>query len=95
MCEECEKTIREENLKHDLDKRLNKIIGQVNGIKKMIESDRYCADVIIQLSAVEKSVRSVSNIILENHMKHCVSSAIKNGDNSKIDEVMDLIKRFN
>ncbi len=95
MCEECEKTIREENLKHDLDKRLNKIIGQVNGIKKMIESDRYCADVIIQLSAVEKSIRSVSNIILENHMKHCVSSAIKNGDDSKIDEVMDLIKRFN
>lgn len=95
MCEECEKTVREENLKHDLDKRLNKIIGQVNGIKKMIESDRYCADVIIQLSAVEKSIRSVSNIILENHMKHCVSSAIKNGDDSKIDEVMDLIKRFN
>ncbi len=95
MCEECEKTIREENLKHDLDKRLNKIIGQVNGIKKMIENDRYCADVIIQLSAVEKSIRSVSNIILENHMKHCVSSAIKNGDDSKIDEVMDLIKRFN
>ncbi len=95
MCEECEMTIREENLKHDLDKRLNKIIGQVNGIKKMIESDRYCADVIIQLSAVEKSIRSVSNIILENHMKHCVSSAIKNGDDSKIDEVMDLIKRFN
>lgn len=92
----CEKkTIREDDLKTDLTKRLNRIIGQMNGVKKMVDSDRYCADILIQLSAIDRSIKSLSNKILENHMHHCVSEGIKEGKDEMIDEVLDLIKRFN
>lgn len=92
----CEKkTIREDDLKNDLTKRLNRIIGQMNGVKKMVDSDRYCADILIQLSAIDRSIKSLSNKILENHMHHCVSEGIKEGKDEMIDEVLDLIKRFN
>lgn len=95
-CEECErKTIREEELKNDLIKRINRIIGQMNGVKKMIEDDKYCGDILIQLSAIDKSIKSTANKVLDNHMHHCVSKAIKNGEDEMIDEVLDLIKRFN
>ncbi|MCR5786078.1 MAG: metal-sensing transcriptional repressor [Acholeplasmatales bacterium] len=91
---EVKKTFRNEELKDSLNKRLNRIIGQMNGVKKMIDEDKYCGDVLIQLSAIEKGIASVADIILDNHMHHCVADAIKEGDNSKIDEVMELIRRF-
>jgi len=89
------KTVRSEELKSDLNKRLNRIIGQMNGVKKMIDEDKYCQDVLIQLSAIYKSIKSVSNIILDNHMHNCVKNGIKNNDDELIDEVLDLIRRFN
>ena len=68
--------------------------GQIDGIIKMIEDDRYCDDVLIQLSAVDKSIKSLANSILEEHMHSCVVESIKNGNEEAIDEIIDLFKRF-
>ena len=73
---------------------LNICKGQIEGISKMIEDDRYCDDVLIQLSAVDKSIKSLANSILEEHMHSCVVESIKNGNEEAIDEIIDLFKRF-
>lgn len=74
--------------------RLNRISGQINGISKMIENDAYCNDVLIQLSAVKNSVKSLSTYILENHLCTCVARDLENGDWDAIDEIISLFKRF-
>ena len=88
------KKIRTEEEKKSLNIRLNKIIGQMNGIKKMIDEDRYCDDILIQLAAIEKSVKSLSTVILDNHMRTCLVKSIQNGDLTVVDEIVDLFKRF-
>lgn len=93
-CDE-KKTIRDEDSKKDLIVRMNRIIGSMNGVKNMIFEDRYCTDILIQLAAIDKSIKSLSSVILESHMNSCVSDGIKNGDNKVIEEVVDLFKRFN
>lgn len=95
--EECcnKKTIRGENEKKLINNRINRIEGQLKGIKKMIESDTYCNDVLIQLSAVENSVKSLSNYILENHLYSCVTKDLENGNIEIIDELISLFKKFN
>lgn len=95
-CPMCEgkKTIRSAEDKKKLITRVNKIKGQMEGISKMIEEDRYCSDILIQLSAIEKSVRSLSTVIFDNHMRSCVVEGIKQGDDSKVDEIIDLFRRF-
>ena len=85
---------RTENEKSALISRLNRISGQINGVCKMIENDRYCDDVLIQLAAVYKSIKSVSAAILEEHMKTCVTESIKRGETEAVDEVIDLFKKF-
>ena len=70
-------TKRSESEKKIINNRLNRIEGQVRGVKKMIEEDRYCDDVLIQLSAIDKSVKSLANHILENHMQTCVLNDLK------------------
>lgn len=85
---------RQDEEKRDLQIRLNRIAGQVNGVKTMIEEDRYCGDILIQLSAIEKSVRSLSNKILKSHLETCVIDEIKKGNNEIIDEVMELFNKF-
>ena len=100
-CEKCDKcmkngksTHRTEQEKKDLTKRLNIIEGQIRGINQMIEDDRYCDDVLIQISAVEKSLKSLGNNILESHLKSCVINDIKVGNLEIIDDVMKLIKKL-
>lgn len=95
--EECcnKKTIRGENEKKLINNRINRIEGQLKGIKKMIQSDTYCNDVLIQLSAVENSVKSLSNYILENHLYSCVTRDLENGNTDIIDELISLFKKFN
>ena len=63
-------------------------------LKQMIEDDRYCGDVLIQMSAINKALESVENSILENHMRTCMSREIKAGNMETIKEVMELIKRL-
>ncbi len=87
-------TIRSNDDKKIMVSRLNRIEGQIRGITNMINDDRYCDDILIQLSAVDKSIKSLANLILEKHMKSCVKENILNGNDSVLDEIVDLFKRF-
>ena len=89
------KTKRGSNEKKLITNRLNRISGQINGIKKMIEDDAYCNDVLIQLKAAQSSIQSLSNHILENHLYNCVTRDLENGELDTIDELISLFKRFN
>ena len=96
MKECCKKeTVRTEDEKKLITNRINRIEGQLRGIKKMIENDSYCNDVLIQLSAVENSVKSLSNLILEKHLYSCVTRDLENGNYEVIDELISLFKKFN
>lgn len=87
-------TYRATEDKKKIQNRLNRIEGQIKGIKKMIEEDRYCDDVLIQLSAVDKGVKSLANVILENHMYTCIAEEFEKGNLEIIDEVVKLFRRF-
>lgn len=88
------KTPRSEEMQRDVQSRLNRVIGQLNGVKDMIESNRYCGDVLTQLAAAESAIRRVSEIVLREHMHTCVIEEIKAGNDEVVDEVMDLMRRF-
>lgn len=89
------KTKRNINEKKLIINRLNRIGGQIKGITKMVEDDAYCNELLIQLSAVENSVKSLSAHILESHLYTCVPKDLENGDYDTIDELISLFKRFN
>ncbi len=88
------KTYRTEEEKKQLIHRLNRISGQVEGIKKMIEEDRYCDDLLTQLLAVDKAVKSLSSVILEKHMYSCIKKEVSEGNLEVVDEVMQLFRRY-
>jgi CsoR family transcriptional regulator, copper-sensing transcriptional repressor len=74
--------------------RLRRIEGQIRGLHRMIEEDRYCADVITQLSAVQEALRSVGRELMRNHLRHCASKAIRAGNaeaEAMYDELIELI----
>src|SRR6188508_2136243 len=74
--------------------RLRRIEGQVRGLQKMVEEDRYCADILTQLSSVQEALRGVGRELLRNHLKHCASSAIRSGEReaeAMYDELIDLM----
>jgi DNA-binding FrmR family transcriptional regulator len=74
--------------------RLRRIEGQVRGLHKMVEEDRYCADILTQVSSVQEALRAVGRELLRNHLKHCATSAIKVGDpeaEAMYDELVDLM----
>lgn len=85
---------REDDQKKELLARIHKIQGQVNGIEKMIINDKYCDDVLIQLSAIDKSIKSLANVILDEHMHTCLVECIKNNELEEIDNIVTLFKRF-
>jgi len=91
---EYNKVIREEDEKKMYSVRLKKIAGQVNGIYKMVEDDRHCAEILIQVSAVDKALKSLGQELLLNHMKTCMVDEIKNDHIESIDEVMELCRRL-
>ena len=94
-CSDCSKNKhRSEEDKKNLIKRLNRVEGQVRGINKMIEEDRYCEDVLIQISAVVNSLKSMSNELLKSHMATCVVEDIKNGNLDVIDDVVNLFNKI-
>jgi len=76
--------------------RLRRIEGQVRGLQKMVEEDRYCADILTQVSSVQEALRSVSRELMRNHLKHCAATAIRKGDaeaESMYDELVDLMHK--
>nr|WP_281251594.1 metal-sensing transcriptional repressor [Virgibacillus phasianinus] len=75
--------------------RLKRIEGQVRGIQKMVEEDRYCIDIMVQISAINAALKKVGFTVAERHTKHCVSDAVKSGEgNDAIDELMEVMKQF-
>jgi len=81
--------------KQALINRLKRIEGQIRGIQKMVEEDRYCMDILVQISAVQSALKNVGYSITERHIQHCVSDAIKQGDGKEtIAELMEVLKQF-
>ena len=74
--------------------RLRKVAGQVQGISRMVEDDRYCADVLQQLSAVGSAVESVSKVVVRNYLERCVTDAINGGDPLIYDELMRVVFKY-
>src|SRR5947208_4197748 len=75
-------------------KRLRRIEGQVRGLQKMVEEDRYCADVMVQISSVHEALRAVGRELMRNHLRHCASTAIRASDadaETMYDELVDLM----
>ena len=85
------------DIKTSCQKRLSRIEGQVRGLSKMVEEERYCIDIVTQISAVRAALRRVEEEILKDHVSHCVEHAIASGDKSdqrkKIAELMAVIGR--
>ena len=78
-------------------RRLRRIEGQVRGLQRMVDEDRYCIDIVTQISAVRSALRRVEEEILKDHVAHCVEHAIRSGDKAdqrrKIAELMDVVGR--
>ncbi|MCA0986543.1 metal-sensing transcriptional repressor [Guptibacillus algicola] len=86
---------RTEEEKQLLQNRLKRIEGQIRGIQKMVGEDRYCVDILIQISAIQAALDKVGFSLLERHTKTCVASSIQEGNGDHhIDELMKVIKQF-
>lgn len=94
-CEEtCRKSHHPEHVKKDLMNRLNRVEGQIRGIKGMIEKDVYCDDIITQLSATQSALNSVAKVLLEGHLKGCVVDRLADGDEEIMDELLVTIQKL-
>jgi DNA-binding FrmR family transcriptional regulator len=84
--------------KDALIKRLHRIEGQVRGVEKMVEDDRYCIDILTQIAAVSTALESLALKVLDEHVRHCVAGALTSGDETdarvKIDELLQAVQRF-
>ncbi len=74
--------------------RLNRIEGQVRGVKNMLESDAYCIDIINQTAAIRSALNSFASLLMERHIQNCVSRGIGEGDQEVLDELTDTIKKM-
>lgn len=94
-CEKCTRMKhRTEEEKKDLNRRLKIIAGQVNGISQMIEDDRYCNDVLIQISSTINALKSLGTEMLKSHLRTCVVKDIKDNKLEILDEVVDLFGKL-
>jgi len=83
-----------EKTKNNLINRLNRIEGQVRGLKGLIEKDTYCDNVLNQISSVQSALNGVGKLLLEHHMKSCVIERIQEGENEVIDELLVTINKL-
>jgi DNA-binding FrmR family transcriptional regulator len=80
--------------KEQLLKRLRRIEGQTRGLQKMVEEDRYCAEIMTQISSVHEALRAVGRELMRNHLKHCATAAIRQGDgkaDAMYDELVEMM----
>ena len=92
--EKSKRTPRDDELLKNIKQRMNRISGQVNGINKMLDENRYCGDILIQIAAIESALKEVGYIILKDHMMSCVSEDIKNNDFSSLKEAIEITKKL-
>lgn len=97
----CEKTVcchkkkqRSEKEYRDLLNRLSRIEGQVRGIRKMVESDAYCTDILVQVSAVNAALNSFNKVLLANHIRTCVADDIRAGKDETVDELVVTLQKL-
>lgn len=74
---------REASSRQDLLLRLRRVEGQVRGVQKMVEDERYCPDVLVQMSAIHESLRAVERILMKDHLQHCATEALRSGDDKQ------------
>ncbi|MEG0830687.1 MAG: metal-sensing transcriptional repressor [Anaerovoracaceae bacterium] len=90
----CKYKLRENEEKKDLLKRINRIEGQVRGINKMVDEDRYCVDILTQVSAIQAALNSFNKVLLANHIKSCVVDDIQAGNTDVVDELCHTIQKL-
>ena len=91
----CEKTkARSEKESKDLLNRLSRIEGQIRGIKKMVENDAYCTDILVQVSAANAALNSFNKVLLSNHIRTCVANDIREGKEETIDELVTTLQKL-
>ena len=88
------KTLRSEEERKKLINRLNRIEGQIRGIRGMIEKDAYCADILVQSAAVNAAVNGFNKELLASHLRTCVADRIRGGDDQVIDELVDTLQKL-
>ena len=88
------KSHHSDTVKRNLISRLNRVEGQIRGIKGMIEKDVYCDDIITQIAATQSALNAVGKLMLEGHMKSCVAERIQQGDMEVLDEVLITIQKL-
>lgn len=74
--------------------RLSRIEGQVRGVKRMVEQDAYCTDILIQVSAINAALNSFNKVLLSNHIRTCVAKDIRDGKDETIDELVDTLQKL-
>lgn len=95
-CPHChlKSTPRDEKELKRLQNRLNRIVGQLNGVGRMLEENRYCGDVLVQIAAIESALQSFGHEVLKSHMETCVVEEIQKGNTAVIAETAELIKKL-
>lgn len=93
-CEEMRHTARGEEERKALMNRLNRIEGQIRGIKKMLENDAYCIDILTQVAAANAAMNSVSKLLLSQHIKNCVVKDVQEGSSEKLDELVKTLEKL-
>ncbi len=89
-----DETVRDEKVRKDLVNRINKIEGQIRGIKNMIESDRYCVEILVQCAAVSAALSSFNKMMIDNHIRTCVKNDLENGNDATIEELVKVLDKF-
>ena len=74
--------------------RLNRMVGQLNGVGRMLDENRFCGDILIQISAIDKALQSFGFMVLQSHIRSCVIEEVKSGNTEIMDEMIELMKRL-
>lgn len=90
----CRKSHHPDTIKTNLVHRLNRIEGQIRGIRKMVENDVYCDDIITQFAATQSALNSASKVLLDGHLKGCVKERLAEGDDEVLDELLITISKL-
>jgi len=94
-CPSCQKTKERSDKEYkDLIHRLNRIEGQIRGIKGMVERDAYCTDILIQVAAANAALNSFNRVLLSNHIKTCVTEDIRQGKEETVEELVEVLQKL-
>ncbi len=93
-CKDCKIKHRDEAEIRQMVSRLNRIEGQIKGIRGMLEKDAYCTDILIQVSAVNAALNAFNKMLLANHIRTCVAKHVREGDDSVIDELVEILPKL-